>query len=299
MEKVYREQVKLLLSVLPEVAKENCFALHGGTAINLFIRNMPRLSVDIDLTYLIIQDREASLKHIGEALERIKRNIEKVVPGARVVPRLNEGKLQVSAKNVDVKLEVNLVNRGTIAKPQLMTLCEKAQAAFDVFCEVPVVPIGQLFGGKIVAALDRQHPRDIFDVKYMLEMEGFTPEIKEGFLLCLLCSVRPINEVISPNFQDQRSALKNQFSGMVDEPFNYEEYEVVREKIVETIHENLSSRDRSFLLGVKNGTPDWSVYDFQLFPSINWKLQNIQKLKVKNPEKHSEQFEALKKKLSR
>lgn len=47
----YNHQVRLLLAVLPEIAKEHCFALHGGTAINLFIRNMPRLSVDIDLTY--------------------------------------------------------------------------------------------------------------------------------------------------------------------------------------------------------------------------------------------------------
>lgn len=299
MEKIYREQVRLLLTVLPEVAKENCLALHGGTAINLFVRNMPRLSVDIDLTYLPIEDRETSFKHIAEALERIKRNIEKVVPSARVVPRYDAGKLQISANKVDVKLEVNLVNRGTIAKPKEMSLCEKAQTAFEAFCEVPVVPIGQLFGGKIVAALDRQHPRDIFDVKYMLAKEGFTPDIKEGFLLCLLCSDRPINEVVAPNFQDQRSALENQFSGMTDEEFSYKEYERVRQKLVETIHENLTDKDKGFLLSVKSGTPNWGVYDFQHFPSINWKLQNIQKLKDKNPDKHKEQYEALRKKLGK
>lgn len=56
MEKIYKDQVKLLLDVLPLVSKGQCFALHGGTAINLFIRNMPRLSVDIDITYLPIED---------------------------------------------------------------------------------------------------------------------------------------------------------------------------------------------------------------------------------------------------
>lgn len=299
MEKIYRQQVKLLLTVLPEVAKESCFALHGGTAINLFVRDMPRLSVDIDLTYLPIEDRAASFKHIAEALERIKRNIEKVIPDVRVTPRLDAGKLLISANKVDVKLEVNLVNRGAIAEPNEMPLCEKAQTSFEAFCTIPVVPMGQLFGGKIVAALDRQHPRDLFDVKYLLEKEGFTQEIKEGFLLCLLCSDRPINEVIIPNFQDQRSALANQFSGMTDEAFAYEEYESVREKLVSTIHENLTDRDKEFLLSVKNVTPDWSIYDFQRFPSINWKLQNLQKLKDKNPEKHKEQYEALKDKLSR
>lgn len=297
MEKVYRQQVALLLTVLPEVAKEKCFALHGGTAINLFVRDMPRLSVDIDLTYLPIENREASLKHIGEALERIKRSIEKVVPGVRIVPRFDTGKLQISANKVDVKLEVNLVNRGVLAGPEEMPLCEKAQTAFEAFCEIPVVPIGQLFGGKIVAALDRQHPRDLFDVKYLLEREGFTQEVKEGFLLYLLCSDRPINEVITPNFQDQRSALSNQFSGMTDEEFSYAEYERVREKLVATIHQQLTGKDKEFLLSVKNVTPDWSIYDFQRFPSINWKLQNLEKLKARNPGKHREQYDALKNKL--
>ncbi|MBX3256276.1 MAG: nucleotidyl transferase AbiEii/AbiGii toxin family protein [Chitinophagaceae bacterium] len=255
MEKVYRQQVGLLLTVLPEVAKEKCFALHGGTAINLFVRDMPRLSVDIDLTYLPIEDRDTSIKHIAEALERIKSNIQKVVPDVRITSRLDAGKLQVSAKKGDIKIEVNLVNRGALTEPKEMPLCEKAQNEFEVFCTIPVVSLGQLFGGKIVAALDRQHPRDLFDVKYLLEKEGFTQEVKEGFLLCLLCSDRPIHEVITPNLQDQQSALANQFSGMTDEEFSYEEYENVRKKLVTTIHKHLTDRDKAFLLSVKNVTP--------------------------------------------
>lgn len=223
--------------------------------------------------------------------------MEKVVPGIRATLRSDTGKFQISGNRVDVKLEVNLVNRGAIAEPKEMPLCEKAQTLFEAFCSIPVVPIGQLFGGKIVAALDRQHPRDLFDVKYMMEKEGFSPEIKEGFLLCLLCSDRAIHEVIHPNFQDQRSALENQFSGMTDETFSYEEYERVREKLVAIIHENLTDRDKAFLLSVKDLTPDWSIYDFQRFPSINWKLQILQKLKDKNPDKHREQFRALTEKL--
>ena len=62
----YKKQVHLLLSVLPMVAKENCFALHGGTAINLFLNNMPRLSVDIDLTYLPVENRDTSMDNIAK-----------------------------------------------------------------------------------------------------------------------------------------------------------------------------------------------------------------------------------------
>ena len=54
--KKYSDQVALLMSVIPAVAEESCFALKGGTAINLFIRDLPRLSVDIDLTYLPVAD---------------------------------------------------------------------------------------------------------------------------------------------------------------------------------------------------------------------------------------------------
>ncbi|OYW18738.1 MAG: nucleotidyltransferase [Sphingobacteriales bacterium 12-47-4] len=299
MEKVYKQQVALLLTVLPEVAKEKCFALHGGTAINLFIREMPRLSVDIDLTYLTIENRDSTLKNVAEALERIRRNLERVIRGARITPRFDSGKLQISANKVDIKLEVNLTNRGALKTPTEIELCKKAQAEFEAFCSIPVVSRGQLFGGKIIAALDRQHPRDLFDVKYLLEEEGITEEIKEGFILFLLCSDRPINEIIAPNFLDQRSAFSNQFKGMTDEEFSYEEYENVREKLVKAIRLSLTDKDKEFLLSVKNLTPDWSIYDFQRFPAINWKLQNLQKLKDQTPDKHMKFYENLKGKLYR
>lgn len=293
----YRNQVKLLLDVLPVVAEEKCFALHGGTAINLFIRDMPRLSVDIDLTYIPVEDRETSIANINDTLQRIKSAIEKSVPGTFVEHKTANAKLQISNRDASIKLEVNLTKRGIYKSTEERPLCEKAQKDFDVFCVMPVVSLGLLYGGKICAALDRQHPRDLFDVKYLLENEGFTDDIKEGFLFCLLGSDRPINEVLRPNFQDQRSALTNQFDGMTADPFSYEEYEQIRENLVKTIHERLTDEDKAFLLAFKNLVPDWSRLNFADFPSIKWKLQNLQKLKDSNPGKHAELYEALKKKL--
>lgn len=297
MEKIYRRQVDLLLKVLPEVEKEKCFALHGGTAINLFVRNMPRLSVDIDLTYLLIEDRKTSLTNIVIALERIKNNIERIIPQSQVIHNKENGKLLITVNSAAIKLEVNLVNRGTLAAPREMTLCENAQNEFQSFCTMPVVSTGQLFGGKIIAALDRQHPRDLFDVKNLLNIEGFTQEVKEGVLHYMLCSVRPINEIIRPNFIDQRATMENQFSGMTDEAFTYEEFEQVREKLVETIHAHLTDKDRKFLLSIKNINPDWTAYDFQHYPAIKWKLQNLQNLKEKNQKKHQELYSLLEKQL--
>jgi predicted nucleotidyltransferase component of viral defense system len=298
IDSIYKKQVALLLSVLPEVAKEKSLALHGGTAINLFIREMPRLSVDIDLTYVPIEDRETSLLNIRAALNNIKTRIDKVVREVRVTDRSERGKLQISQTGTDIKLEVNLVGRGTLSDPVEMPLCSKAQEEFEAFCSIRIVPLEQLYGGKICAALDRQHPRDLFDVKYLLENEGFSQKIKKGFLLCLLGSDRPIHEVINPNLQDQRRALENHFSGMSAEEFSYEDFETVRTQLIKTIHQSLTKDDKQFLLSVKNLTPDWSIYDFERFPAIVWKMRNLQKLKNNNPEKHQQQFELLKETLN-
>lgn len=287
MEKqTYRNQVSLLLSVIPEVAKEACFALHGGTAINLFIRDMPRLSVDIDLTYIPIEDRETSFKTISDALERIKSNVLKSIKGSTVQHQKDISKLQISTRNAKIKLEVNQTNRGVLEKPKVLQLCNYAQNEFDVFCAIQTVSMGQLYGGKICAALDRQHPRDLFDIKYLLENEGFTEEIKTGFLLCLLCSNRPIIELLTPNLLDQKSAMENQFEGMSKETFTYEDFEQTREQLITTINNALSDKDKAFLLSFESTTPNWTIYDFERFPSVQWKLQNLKNLKSKNPEKH-------------
>lgn len=294
MEKLYRDQVSLLLSVLPEVAKEPSLALHGGTAINLFIRDMPRLSVDIDLTYLPVEDRAATIRHIAETLERIKAGLEVNIPGVTATLKAATGKLLVSTKAATVKLEVNLVGRGTYAEPMVLPLCSRAQEEYDVFCEIAVVPLGQLYGGKICAALDRQHPRDLFDIKYLLANEGFTEEIRKGFLYCLLGSERPFNEMLNPNLQDQRMALENQFNGMAAEEFSYEEYEQTRTVLIDTVRKSLTREDREFLLNFKNLTPVWEKYPYEAYPSVRWKMRNLQNLKERNPKKHAQLYAVLK-----
>jgi predicted nucleotidyltransferase component of viral defense system len=297
MFETYRKKVELLIKVIPLINEAGCFTLHGGTAINLFVRNMPRLSVDIDLTYVPVEDRETSLHKISEALILIKHRIEALIPGIRIQHRQDAGKLLIMNQGLEVKLEVNLVGRGIIGEVRDLPLCAKAQSDFEAFVSVPVVPLGQLYGGKICAALDRQHPRDLFDVKYLLDNEGFSDEIRRGLLYCLLGSDRPIHEIITPNFQDQRSAMVNQFSGMSDEEFTYEEYETVRERLVSVVQESLTDRDKDFLLSFKRAEPDWTIYDFEKFPSIQWKLKNLNTLKKSNPAKHQQQLDLLRRKL--
>lgn len=298
MNEIYKKQVSFLLAVLPEISKEECFALHGGTAINLFIRDMARLSVDIDLTYVPIEDRQTSFAKISEALERIKANIPLILPNSTVKHQSEISKLRIINSGVEIKVEVNQTNRGTIEGPTKRMLCQKAQEEFNVFCAVHVVQKGQLFGGKICAALDRQHPRDLFDVKYLSENEGFTEDVKKGFLLSALSSNRPIHELLQPNLQDQKSAFENQFSGMTAEPFTYDHFEATRTDLIAHIANSWTELDKQFLIGFSKLEPDWGIYDFERFPSIQWKIRNLTKLKETNPNKHNEQVAHLEKVLA-
>ena len=299
MNEAYKGQVSLLLSVLPEIAKEKCFALHGGTAINLFVREMPRLSVDIDLTYLPIEERVSSLEKIEAALDRIKEQVLRVIPSVQIHHQKAVSKLQVSNEGLQVKVEVNQINRGVLSEPIEFPLCETAQQQFDAFCTMPVVPFGQLYGGKICAALDRQHPRDIFDVKYLLQNEGINEEIKNGFLLLALSSKRPVHELLQPNLQNQQSAFENQFSGMTANPFTYEDFETTRNHLVTKISESWNESDKQFLIGFSKLEPDWGIHDFEKFPSVQWKIQNLTRFKKSNPNKYKEQVEMLEKVLKK
>ena len=293
----YQKQVALLIRLIPEIALDTRFALHGGTAINLFDRNMPRLSVDIDLTYIPIEDRETSFNNISAALIKIKERIENRLQGSRVEHKVDNHKLLVSYDEAMIKIEVSQIVRGLLGVVTEKILCEKAQIKYDAFCAINIVSNGQLYGGKLCAAMDRQHPRDIFDVKQLLKEDGFNKEVKEGFLFRLLSADRSVQDVLFPNLQEQRLAMMNQFTGMSDELFTYEEYEQVRETMVKKVQVSLTAEDKFFILAFKNGTPDWSIYNFEAYPSIQWKLLNLEKIKSSNSSKHKELYDSLKRKL--
>ena len=75
---IYKDQVNQLLEVLPIIRNDTRFALKGGTAINLFHRNMPRLSVDIDLTYLPIEPRDLFLNNLSAAMQQFSTSLKDI-----------------------------------------------------------------------------------------------------------------------------------------------------------------------------------------------------------------------------
>ena len=188
MNSVYRQKVELLLRLVPLVMDEEVFAVHGGSAINLFVNEMPRYSVDIDLTYIPLDDREKSLKEISSHLETMARKAKRMFRGLHVIPNYGTSKLLCEYRGYQVKVEVNQTKRGIVGgELQHLPLCTKAQNEFGMYCEAAIVPMTQLYGGKVAAALSRQHPRDLFDIKHMtIPMTA----IREGLIFCLLVSLK-------------------------------------------------------------------------------------------------------------
>ena len=291
---VFARKVELLLKLMPFVMNEGVFAVHGGTAINLFVKDMPRYSVDIDLTYMPLAGREESLKDINAHLQSIIQNAKPQLPGLHVVPNYDTCKLLCEYHGYQVKVEVNQTKRGLIGgEAKTLPLCEKAQEEFGLYCEATIVPQTLLYGGKIAAALSRQHPRDLFDVKYM---DMPLADIREGLIFCLLGSDRPIHESFAPKLIDQRLAIVNQFEGMTDIPFSYEDFEQTRAKLITNVCSLMTDADKQFLLSFEAGEPMWEGYEFEYFknyPSVKWKLLNLAKLKKTNPAKLQSEVDCL------
>lgn len=295
----YADQVRLLVRVLPIIAKETVFALKGGTAINLFYRDMPRLSVDIDLTYLPIGDRATALTDIDQALGRIAAAITDG-HGDIAVRRIaggggGETRLQVQAGGAVIKVETTPVARGTVLPPVVMTVTDAVEEKFG-FAEIQVVSFEDLFGGKIHAALDRQHPRDLYDVKLLYDNEGLTDDLFHVFLVYLAGSNRPAHELLNPNSIDLTRAFEREFQGMTSSPIGQEELEAVRIRLVEDVQSRLTESAADFLRSLQQCAPDYSLIGLSeaaALPAVRWKLTNLEKLKNENPDKHSEQSAAL------
>ena len=214
----------------------------------------------------------------------------------------NDVKLFVQSKNAQIKIEVNTITRGHIHPVRLLQVNETVQERFKKFAAIQVVSDAELYGGKICAALDRQHPRDLFDVYLLFQESGYTENIKNGLIQALVSHMRTIHEVLQPHQLDQRSAFEKQFQGMANIQFTYDDFENTRKKLIETVTSSLTDPDRSFLLSFKRGDPDWDLFAFaelKDLPAVQWKLLNLQNLIKSNPGKHKELLSKLETLLSK
>jgi len=283
---IYYRQVQLLVRVLPLLDSEQCFALKGGTAINLFFRELPRLSVDIDLLYLPSEGREESLVNIRAALTRLSTLIKKTIPGIRIQNTHEQSdalRLILQLGDVRIKVELSPVIRGTVFPEERMEVCEIVEREFG-YAEIQVASLPDLYAGKICAALDRQHPRDLFDVKFLLENEGLTENLRKTFLVFLISHQRPMSELLAPHRKDIREIYASEFADMAEVNIPIEELEQTREDLIDIIHQNMTNNERDFLLSFKGKNPNWellgleNIDEVSNLPSVQWKLMNLKNM---------------------
>ena len=270
---------------MPLVAEETCFALKGGTAINLFVRDLPRLSVDIDLTYLPVASWDESLRDVDAALRRIAGRIEASLAAARVQPGTVRGedavnKLFVRDGRVQVKIEVTPVLRGCVYEPEERAVSQTVERLLG-FAAIRVVSFADLFAGKLVAALDRQHPRDLFDVRELLAREGIDDRLRTAFIVYLISHNRPLAELLAPVRRDMEEEFERGLAGMTEVPVTLDALVDTREALIADVVGRMPDAHKRFLLSFEEGAPDWSLLDVPdaaRLPAVQWRMANLARL---------------------
>ncbi|MES3041149.1 MAG: nucleotidyl transferase AbiEii/AbiGii toxin family protein [Pseudomonadota bacterium] len=295
MDKFYADTVRLLLQVAPEIFANTIFAMKGGTAINLFLRDMPRLSVDIDVVYVPhLTLRDEALREIANELDGIAARLESSGLAVKRIAANDQGetKLLVSNEDALVKIEVNIVFRGTVMPIVRQPLCQRASDLFGVDLILPVLNSAELYGSKLVAAMDRQHPRDLFDAMQMLEQDGLSDATLECFVTYLAGHNRPIHEVLFGNDKDISLEYRDNFVGMTTEEVKLEQLLAVRKRLRTEIPQRLTMNQKRFLSGLSQAEPDWSLLTCphaEELPALRWKLANLQTFQSKRPDDFNRQ----------
>lgn len=303
MNQIYLDTARLLTQVAPLVIRDGTFALKGGTAINLFIRDMPRLSVDLDLVFPDYSlPRDQTLARIGDAIRHAAERLQARGFQTHTIASADAGetKLLVRRDGIEVKIEVNFVMRGTVYPVRTAALTPTARDVLLADLEIPVVSLEDVFGGKLVAAMDRQHPRDLFDVMQLFAHEGITANIRRAFVVYLASHNRPVHEVLFPTLRDIGQEYERNFIGMTTEPVELAALLTTRERMVQELQSGLDAQERRFLRSLVANKPEWSllgIAHLDQLPGIRWKLHNLGQLELKNPKKFAEQAEALAKRL--
>jgi hypothetical protein len=157
------------------------------------------------------------------------------------------------------------------------------------FAEIQVVSFADLYAGKLVAALDRQHPRDLFDVQHLLANEGIDDALYQAFLAYILSHNRPTHELLQPRLKDIRRTFETEFVGMTVRETSLEMLLATREQLVAEIRSRLDETSKVFLRSFHTLTPDWNLIrspTLRHLPAIRWKLMNLERLQIENPEKY-------------
>lgn len=303
----FYNQAELMLRCLAPLDQHRNFALKGGTALNFFIFNLPRLSVDIDLVYLPEKNHEDGLKAISNELELLGGKIKSLIPNSKIQKMIQKNSKLIHKINVirgdhEVTIEPNLVIRQTLKKPKTLGIVRRAEELFEISQETLVLDTDEILAGKICAALDRQHPRDFFDIHNLFKAKMQSAELRKLFLVYLCGGNRPLHEVLFPTLLDIKDIYEKQFNGMTSIEIALETLYEARNRLIQWIHQSLTSDEKEFLISFVELKPEFSKLGINKaanFPSIRWKQLNLNKLKNQNLKKFELQSLELKKRFEK
>ena len=263
MEGRYLRQSELVVRCIPSIAEESCFAIKGGTAINLFELDLPRLSVDIDLTFLPVSGRDTAIREINAALDRIAERLRARGFLVRMHGTDASRKMTCFANGAEIKVEPNFILRGTVYPTRQLELAPKMSEIVGASAEMAVLSREELYGGKFCAALDHN---------------------------------RPLHEMLAPNMLDQSETFASQFAGMSDVPFEYDEHVATFRRLVADINDSLTREDRERLVAFTALEVDADVFGIpglEKLPAVIWKRMNLETLRQRDARKFADNALAL------
>jgi len=283
MNNKYFAQAELMLNVLTSMPFDN-FALKGGTAINFFYENMPRYSVDIDLTWTKISPRDAAITEIHNAMKIIEQNLKKLNFNTVLLNANKDNpaiKLNVTNQNASVIIEPNTTLRGNLLPVEIKNLTEKSIKTFKVSGSIPCLAYKEVYAGKLTAMISRQHPRDIFDMYLYLRKNNNIKDLMDCFIAYLAQGNRPFSELLNPNETDITRIYETDFYGMTIEKISIDLLIETRKTIFSQVKKYLTNSHKSFLISLLLDKPEYHLMPFDnlsSLPAIQWKLQNISKM---------------------
>ena len=298
MKQEYIDTVRLLIDIAPTIFKSPKFATKGGTALNLFVQDMPRLSVDIDVVFTDhTMSRDEALRTIEEDLKEAAFSL--AANGYAIAPPRKPGaedvKLLVRDEKSEVKIEVNHVFRGALLPIKAAELSEAAQDMFTSGLTIPMLDEAELYGSKLVAAMDRQHPRDLFDVMKMYEKFGLQSNFVDCFIAYLAGHNRPVHEVLFSADVQIDAIYESHFRGMTMEEVSLDDLKKTRATLKAELPKALTQQHKDFLLSLVKAEPAWDLMPFEHLkdlPALKWKMINLEKLKS-NKSMFEQQYERL------
>lgn len=236
--------------------------------------------------------------NIKAALSRLSILIQQKIPRTKVQNTHEQSdalRLIVSQDEIRIKVELSPVIRGTVFSEVRMEVVEEVEKEFG-YVEMQVASLPDLYAGKLCAALDRQHPRDLFDVKFLLENESLTDNLRKTFLIFLISHQRPMSELLAPNRKDISGIYETEFKQMAEVDVPLKQLEEARENLIHQINSQITDNEKKFLLSFKSKTPDWNLLEMENstvisnLPSVLWKMINLEKMPV---QKHKEAYDKL------